>query len=135
VKSARIKDCYHTPRISDAQNYEYRVLPIILRVSLRRLCVCVGIAGCINIANSREARLQRSTSAWASFPADTGIVRTTLSSRVFNETARGNEPYERKGRGGESVARKTGRAKVSTAAVLTLVESTVRELERGQTEI
>lgn len=28
----------------------------------------------------------------ASFPADTGIVQTTLSPRVFNETARGNEP-------------------------------------------
>lgn len=44
------------------------------------------------------------------------------------------------GRGSEGgrervVARKTGRAKVSTAAVLTLVESTARELERGQTEI
>jgi len=36
---------------------------------------------------------------------------------------------------GRVVARKTGRAKVSTAAVLTLVESTARELEHGQTEI
>lgn len=33
------------------------------------------------------------------------------------------------------VARKTGRAKVSTAAVLTLVESAAREFKRGQTEI
>lgn len=40
----------------------------------------------------------------------------------------------RRGRG-RVVARKTGRAKVSTAVVLTLVESTARELERGQTEI
>lgn len=33
------------------------------------------------------------------------------------------------------VVQKIGRAKVSTAAVLTLVESTARELEHGQTEI
>ncbi|KAG7203537.1 hypothetical protein KM043_013588 [Ampulex compressa] len=39
----------------------------------------------------RGARLRVVLSV-ASFPADTGIVRTTLSPRVFNETARGNEP-------------------------------------------
>lgn len=38
-------------------------------------------------------------------------------------------------KGERVVARKTGRAKVSTAAVLTLVESAAREFERGQTEI
>lgn len=52
---------------------------------------------------------------------------------------RGTAGWSReKGRGlkGERVAaRKTGRAKVSTAAVLTLVESAAREFERGQTEI